>query len=161
MTQTTLRLLPLLAAALLLPAGNPPALAAASAAASAAVQSPNGQQAQAATTAKPSDAKTVKSTETKPAPQFDMDTLIERLKQTQAIGVLTKLVLRSDVTDLINEVKLYKKTKGSTRQLERIKAHFNGLLLKVLALLNDDPRLAQDIQSARDNLWQHLREVKA
>ena len=156
MTQTTLRLLPLLAAALLLPAGNPPAWAAASAA----VQSPNGQQAQPATTAKPSDAKTVESTETKPAPQLDMDTLIERLKQTQAIGVLTKLVLRSDVTDLINEVKLYKKTKGSARQLERIKAHFNGLLLKVLALLDDDPKLAQDIQSARNILWQHLLEVK-
>ena len=95
------------------------------------------------------------------APQLDMDTLIERLKQTQAIGVLTKLVLRSNVNDLIGEVKRYKKAKGSEKQLERIKAHFNGLLLKVLALLDEDPKLAADIQCARDSLWHHLMEVKA
>ena len=95
------------------------------------------------------------------APQLDMDTLIERLKQTQAIGVLTKLVLRSNVNDLIGEVKRYKRAKGTPTQLERIKAHFNGLLLKVLALLDEDPKLAEDIQCARDNLWRHLMEVKA
>jgi len=95
------------------------------------------------------------------APQLDMDTLIERLKQTQAIGVLTKLVLRSNVNDLIGEVKRYKRAKGTPTQLERIKAHFNGLLLKVLALLDEDPKLAEDIQCARDSLWRHLMEVKA
>jgi hypothetical protein len=90
-----------------------------------------------------------------------MNALIERLKQTQAIGVLTKLVLRSNVNDLIDEVKRYKRSKGTPTQLARIKAHFNGLLLKVLALLDEDPKLAEDIQCARDNLWHHLMEVNA
>jgi hypothetical protein len=93
------------------------------------------------------------------APQLDMNALIERLKQTQAIGVLTKLVLRSNVNDLIGEVKRYKKAKGTAKQLARIKAHFNGLLLKVLTLLDEDPKLAEDIQCARANLWKHLMEV--
>lgn len=96
-----------------------------------------------------------------PAPQLDMDALIERLKQTTAIGVLTKLVLRSNVNALIDEVKRYKRAKGTPTQLERIKAHFNGLLLKVLALLDEDPKLAADIQCARDSLWHHLMEVQA
>jgi hypothetical protein len=162
MTKTTLiRLLPLLAVALLLPVGTGQAWAADS------MQSTDDRPAQAAPASKPAAAKATASPEVEnnakavaPPKKLDLDTLIERLKQTQAIGVLTKLVLRSDVTDLINEVKLYKRTKGSTRQLDRIKAHFNGLLLKVLALLDDDPKLAQDIQSARASLWQHLMEVK-
>jgi hypothetical protein len=162
-----IRLFPLLAVALLLLAGGGQCcMAAADASAAPAAMAGKTEQAPAAATPANTQgtgnpAAPASTAAAAPAPRFDMNTLIERLKQTKAIGVLTKLVLRSDVNDLIDEVKLYKQTKGTESQLERIKAHFNGLLLKVLALLNDDPKLAQDIQRARDNLWQHLMEVKA
>lgn len=155
MTRMSLRILPLLAITVLLPVGGNPCCATASTV----VQMPGGPPVQ----GMPSATKSAEAGDNAAAPakKLDLDTLIERLKQTQAIGVLTKLVLRSDVNDLIDEVRRYKRTKGTESQLERIKAHFNGLLLKVLTLLNDDPKLAQDIQRARDNLWQHLMEVKA
>ena len=47
--------------------------------------------------------------------------------------------------------------------LQELHARFNGLLLKVLALLDDDPELARDISLARDNIWNSLlseQEVK-
>ena len=142
-----LRLLPLLAAALLLAAGSGQCCSnKAVEAAPAAASQPTRPTAPAAKAA---------------APQLDIDGLIERLKQTSAIGELTKLGLPSNVNDLIDEVKRYKRSKGTPTQLERIRAHFNGLLLKVLALLEDDPGLAADIQCARDNLWHHLMEVNA
>ena len=144
------RMLPLLALSLMLVVGNGRCCGNAGAATN--------------QTASPTDARSATQdaqTATKPAPpQLDIDTLIERLKQTSAIGVLTKLVLRSNVNDLIDEVKRYKRSKATQKQLDRIKAHFNGLLLKVLALLDEDPKLAQDIQCARDSLWHHLMEVK-
>ncbi len=90
-----------------------------------------------------------------PAKPFDMHMLIARLKQTDAIGIFTKLALRSDAIDLTDMMAAYHKhlAKYSLREL---RARFNGLLLKVLALLNDDPKLAKDISLARDQIWKSL-----
>jgi hypothetical protein len=94
------------------------------------------------------------------AKPFSMDELIERLKQSDAIGFLTKLALRSDALDLVDMVKAYKRH-TAPYSLSQLHARFNGLLLKVLALLNDDPHLSRDISMARDEIWKNLMEVKA
>lgn len=90
---------------------------------------------------------------------FDMDELIARLKKTKAIGFLTKLTLRSDAMELIEMVRRYRK-EDSPAQLKRLRARFEGLLLKVLALLDDDPGLRHDIVAQRERIWQSLLEVK-
>lgn len=90
---------------------------------------------------------------------FNMHVLIERLKQTEAIGFFTKLAIRSDALDLVEMVKAYRKHMNKY-SLQELRARFNGLLLKVLALLNDDPKLAKDISLAREDIWRSLLEVK-
>lgn len=90
---------------------------------------------------------------------FDMDMLIERLKKTNAIGLLTKLAIRSDAMDIIDRVKRAH-AKNSDKEFNELRARFEGLLLKVLALLEDDPELGHDIYLAREQIWQSLLEVK-
>lgn len=91
---------------------------------------------------------------------FDMKELIARLKETQAIGFFTKLAIRSDALDLVAMVKAYRRH-AAAYSLRELRARFDGLLLKVLALLNGDPKLARDIYLARECIWKSLLEVKA
>jgi len=93
-------------------------------------------------------------------PRFDMDALIERLKGSDAIGMFTKLALRSDAIDLMDLVKTWKH-KAKKISLQEVRSRYDGLVLKVLALLDDDPALSGDISSAREEIWQSLLEVKA
>jgi len=91
---------------------------------------------------------------------FNMDMLIERLKKTNALGMFTKLALRSDASDIMGMVKAYNKRRAKY-SLKELRARFNGLVLKVLALLDDDPRLSRDISLAQEDIWKSLLEVKA
>ncbi len=91
---------------------------------------------------------------------FDMERLIRRLKESDAIGVFTKLALRSDALDLIELVKAWRRH-ADDLSLRDIRARYEGLLLKVLALLDDDPALSRDISMAREDIWNSLLEVKA
>jgi len=93
------------------------------------------------------------------APRFDMDTLIERLKRTHAIGFLTKLALRADAMELIERVRRYRKH-DSPEELHRLRARFDGLVLKVLTLLDDDPELRHEIVAHRERIWRALLEVR-
>lgn len=91
---------------------------------------------------------------------FNMNVLIERLKKCNAIGVFTKLALRSDALDLVDEVHDWRKHRNHVT-ISEIRARFDGLLLKVLALLDNDPVLSRDISKAREDIWNSLLEVKA
>jgi len=102
-------------------------------------------------------------TESTPATKtFDMNMLIERLKKTDAIGMFTKLAIRSDALDIIDMIKAYNKHMARY-SLQELRARFNGLVLKVLALLDNDPQLSRDISLAREDIWRSLltQEVKA
>ena len=90
---------------------------------------------------------------------FGVEDLVERVKQTDAIGVFTKLAIRSEALDLIDMVKRHRQNAAGFT-LARLRSGFDGLLLKVLALLDGDPGLAQVIYQAREQLWQSLLEVK-
>jgi len=89
------------------------------------------------------------------AKTFDMNVLIERLKETDAIGMFTKLALRSDALDLMAMIKAYNKHMDRY-SLKELRARFDGLLLKVMALLDDDPGLSRDISLAREDIWKSL-----
>ncbi len=89
------------------------------------------------------------------AKAFNMDVLIERLKKTDAIGMFTKLALRSNVLDLMGMIKAYHRH-VSKYSLKALRARFDGLILTVLALLNGDPKLSRDISLGRNQIWNSL-----
>jgi hypothetical protein len=84
--------------------------------------------------------------------------LEQRLRQTNAIGVFTKLSLKNQVDDLLNAFRvLYRgPNKHPTAELRQ---RYDQLLLKVLTLLQDgDPPLAAAISSSREAIWSILAD---
>ena len=92
---------------------------------------------------------------------ISMDELVERLKASKAIGFFTKLAIRSDVLDFQAEVIKMRKNKLLEVEMPNIKTSFNGLLLKIMALLENDPDLSKKIYSARHSILKSLLEVQA
>lgn len=94
-----------------------------------------------------------------PAP-LDFKSLETRLRQTQAIGVFTKLALKNQVDDLLGRFRAYHKRQG-TATLAELRRNYDLLLLKVLSLLQDtDPPLARDIVKSRAAMWNILEDPK-
>jgi hypothetical protein len=91
---------------------------------------------------------------------IDMEILTNRLKKTKAIGLFTKLAIRNDVSDLMNDVKRYRKKSMLDSKIEEIRESFEGLLMKIIALLDDDPELSRDMYVGRELIWKSLLEVK-
>ncbi|MDH3466788.1 MAG: hypothetical protein OES26_12945 [Gammaproteobacteria bacterium] len=91
---------------------------------------------------------------------FNLDMLIARLKETDALGVFTKLALKGDVEDIIEMAHEYQSLAALT-ELQLVRDQFDGLVLKTVTLLNDkDPDLAADMYQARDLVWQSILEVE-
>lgn len=89
---------------------------------------------------------------------LDLKTLEERLKETDAIGVMTKLSLKNQVDDLVDEFRAYYagRSKASIGELRR---PYELLLMKVLTLLQDrDPPLARAVNASRDQIWSILSD---
>jgi hypothetical protein len=120
--------------------GNAPAAAAASPAAAAKP-----------TAAPASDTSARQSTPS--AAALDLGALEQRLKETRAIGLFTKLSLKNQVDDLLNQFRAFHGKQGAT-SLAELRQRYDLLLLKVLSLLQDgDPALAAAISSSREALW--------
>ncbi len=87
-----------------------------------------------------------------PAP-LDLKTLEEQLKQTSAIGVMTKLSLKNQVDDLLDQFRAYYQGRIKTT-LAELRRPYELLLMKVLAVLQDgDPALAHAINASREAIW--------
>jgi len=86
-------------------------------------------------------------------PPLDLAALETRLKETKAIGVMTKIALKNQVDDLLNQFRGFYAGKVKTTLAELRKA-YDLLVLKVLSLLqNSDPSLAAAIASSREAIW--------
>jgi hypothetical protein len=86
-------------------------------------------------------------------PTLDLASLKERLKDTHAIGVFTKLSLKNQVDDLIEAVRVFHSGQ-STISLADLRQRYDLLFAKVIALLHDaDPSLASAIAASREALW--------
>ena len=95
------------------------------------------------------------------APTLDLDALEARLKQTKAIGLMTKLSLKNKVDDLLDEFRRHHagKPMPTVAQLRR---SYDLLMMKVLSLLQDrDQQLASDILSSRERIWGLLVDPKS
>lgn len=82
-----------------------------------------------------------------------MNALKDQLRETKAIGLMTKITLKNQVDDLLDRFRDYYqgKTKLTMKDLRR---SYDLLMMKVLSLLQDaDQRLASAIVSSREAIW--------
>jgi hypothetical protein len=87
------------------------------------------------------------------APPLDLKALETELKETKAIGVLTKLSLKNQVDDLLSQFRAFYQGKLKTT-LAELRRPFDLLVLKLLSLLQDsDPTLAAAIIASREAIW--------
>jgi hypothetical protein len=79
--------------------------------------------------------------------------LEQRLRDTKAIGVFTKLSLKNQVDDLLTQFRAFHQGRAGA-VLTELRERYNLLLLKVLSLLQgSDPVLAQAIAGSREAIW--------
>jgi len=103
------------------------------------------------------EAKAAPQAPAKAAP-LDLKSLEQRLKDTSAIGLMTKLSLKNQVDDLIARFRDYHRG-ASKVALAELRHPYELLLMKVLSLLQDgDPALAQAINASRDAIWEVLAD---
>ena len=86
-------------------------------------------------------------------PPLDLKSLETRLKETKAIGVFTKLTLKNQVDDLLDQFRAFYQGRLKT-SLAELRRSYDLLVLKVLALLQDaDAPLASAIAASRESIW--------
>jgi hypothetical protein len=94
------------------------------------------------------------------APTLDLDTLKQQLKDTDAIGVMTKLSLKNQVDDLLQQFRDYYAGKAKVT-LAQLRRSYDALLMKVLSLVQDsDRKLATSIVASREPIWSLLSDPK-
>jgi len=91
---------------------------------------------------------------------LDLEALKTRLKETKAIGLMTKLSLKNQVDDLLDEFRKHH-SGNPTPTMAELRRSYDLLMMKVLSLLQDhDQRLASDIVSSRERIWGLLADPK-
>jgi hypothetical protein len=91
-----------------------------------------------------------------PQPQLDFKAMEQRLRDTSAIGVFTKLSIKNQVDDLLQAFRGYHSGKIPPT-LDELHQRFDGLLLKVVTLIqDDDATLASSISASRGAIWERL-----
>lgn len=86
-------------------------------------------------------------------PTLDLKSLEQRLRDTKAIGVFTKLSLKNQVDDLLAEMKAFHGGQPNP-PLSELRQSYESLLLKVVTVLQKgDPQLASAVSSSRDSIW--------
>ncbi|HEX4522400.1 MAG TPA: hypothetical protein VH704_02685 [Casimicrobiaceae bacterium] len=87
------------------------------------------------------------------APPLDLKALETQLKETNAIGVMTKLSIKNQVDDLLSQFRAFYQGKLKIT-LAELRRPFDLLVLKLLSLLQDsDPTLAAAIVASREAIW--------
>jgi hypothetical protein len=94
------------------------------------------------------------------APPLDLNGLEQRLRDTRAIGLFTKLSLKNQVDDLLAQFKAFHQ--GQSRiVLGQLRQEYELLLMKVVSLLQDgDPALASAVSSSREAIWGVLTDPR-
>jgi hypothetical protein len=93
-------------------------------------------------------------------PVLDLNTLEAQLKETNAIGFFTKIALKNQVDDLLDQFREYYRGKAKFTMTD-LRRSFDLLMMKVLSLLQDeDQKLASSILSSREAIWGLLADPK-
>ena len=121
---------------------------------------PPAASAPASTTAKPGPYAAPATTTQVAPPALDLAALREQLKETKAIGVFTKITLKNQVDDLLQQFRDYYQGKAKVT-MAQLRRSYDLLLMKVLSLLQDaDQKLAAAIVSSREAIWVLLADPK-
>ena len=89
-----------------------------------------------------------------------MDTLTKQLKETKAIGLFSKIALKNQIEDLLDEFRKYYQG-NSEIDMAELRRSYNLLLMKVLSMLQDeDQKLSSAIVSSREAIWDLLADPK-
>ena len=92
------------------------------------------------------------------APALDIKSLEEQLKETKAIGLMTKLALKNQVDDLLQKFRDFYEGRLKTT-LAELRQPYELLLMKVITLLQDsDAALASAIHRSREAIWAVLSD---
>jgi hypothetical protein len=81
---------------------------------------------------------------------LDVAGLTARLRDTDAIGVFTKLALKNQMDDLLEQFRAHYQN-GQKTSVASLRQPYDMLVLKVLSLVQDgDPSLARTISGSRE-----------
>ena len=95
-----------------------------------------------------------------PAPALDLNALETRLKETHAIGFFTKITLKNQIDDLLDQFREHHQG-TATLTMKDLRRAYDLLIMKVLSLLQDeDQTLASAIVSSREAIWRLLADPK-
>jgi hypothetical protein len=84
---------------------------------------------------------------------LDVAALKTRLRETSAIGVFTKLALKNQMDDLLEQFRAHYQS-GQKSSVASLRQPYDMLVLKVLSLVQDgDPSLARTISGSREAIW--------
>lgn len=120
---------------------------------------PPAASASSATAVKPATQSRV-ATPSAERPALDLNGLKEQLKETKAIGVFTKLTLKNQVDDLLQQFRDFYQGKAKVT-MAQLRRSYDLLLMKVLSLLQDaDQKLASAIVASREAIWGLLADPK-
>lgn len=88
-----------------------------------------------------------------PEPPLDVATLKLRLQETSALGVFSKLALRSEMGDLMQQLRWHHQGSNKTSFAD-LRLLYDQFVLKVLSLVRDgDPLLARAIARSQESIW--------
>ena len=104
----------------------------------------------------PAPSPEVKAPEPAPAePRISLEELGARIKATPAIGTFSKLALKNDIDDLVDDLRGYHKHQEG--DLDDLHERYEALVLKLMTLLEEDePELALALSRSRDDIWSRL-----
>ncbi len=103
--------------------------------------------------AKPAPTAAREAAKPPPTPTLDVAALKERLRSTSACGVFTKLALKNQMDDLLQQFRAQHQS-GGAGGVNSLRQPYDMLVLKVLAVVQDgDPSLARMISSSREAIW--------
>ena len=87
-----------------------------------------------------------------PEPPLDVAGLTTRLRDTDAIGVFTKLALKNQVDDLMKQFRTHHQS--GQPSVASLRQPYDMLVIKVLSVVQDkDPSLARTISGSREAIW--------
>jgi len=106
--------------------------------------------------APPSSPEAKSQDEAHEAATLSLEELGARIKATPAIGTFSKLALKNDIDDLVDDLRGYHEHHQG--DLDDLHQRYEALVLKLMSLLEDDePGLALALARSRDDIWSRLR----
>ena len=88
-------------------------------------------------------------------PAISLEELAQRIRETSAIGTFSKLALKNDIDDLVDDLRRFHQNQQG--DLDALHARYDALVLKLMTLLEQkEPELALALSRSRKAIWSRL-----